>query len=317
MAADAPPPPAPLAPDLTIVESRVYRGPQHLVLRAGDPPRRRPRRPRGLPHRHPARVHRPARRAAARAETARLLPGPRRRLRRAAARGHLAGPRRRARRAPAAAGGRPRPVARQDPRRQGPARASTTSSTATPTRRSASPPAGSRCGSSTTSSQHEEGFDFARGARRLPPARAERTAFGPSTAAILEEAVSRDIPCIRLNSGSPRAARAGRAPAADPRHDDVEDRGAGRRHRRRQGPHHQAARLGRAPGAQAGVGAHRPTGRWPPRERIGYPVVVKPLDGNHGRGVCLDLQSTGEVRRRPSTSPRASRSAARSSSSRS
>ena len=24
-------------------------------------------------------------------------------------------------------------------------------------------------------------------------------------------------------------------------------------------------------------------------ERIGYPVVVKPLDGNHGRGVCLDL----------------------------
>ena len=31
-------------------------------------------------------------------------------------------------------------------------------------------------------------------------------------------------------------------------------------------------------------------------ERIGYPVVVKPLDGNHGRGVCLDLQSAEEVR---------------------
>ena len=31
---------------------------------------------------------------------------------------------------------------------------------------------------------------------------AERTAFGPSTAAIVEEAVSRDIPCIRLNSAS-------------------------------------------------------------------------------------------------------------------
>ena len=30
-------------------------------------------------------------------------------------------------------------------------------------------------------------------------------------------------------------------------------------------------------------------------ERIGYPVVVKPLDGNHGRGVCLDL---AERRRR-------------------
>ena len=35
--------------------------------------------------------------------------------------------------------------------------------------------------------------------------------------------------------------------------------------------------------------------RWP-RRRIGFPVVVKPLDGNHGRGVCLDLQSEDEVR---------------------
>ncbi|MGH3345963.1 MAG: cyanophycin synthetase, partial [Nocardioides sp.] len=30
--------------------------------------------------------------------------------------------------------------------------------------------------------------------------------------------------------------------------------------------------------------------------RIGYPVVVKPLDGNHGRGVCLDLQDDAAVR---------------------
>jgi cyanophycin synthetase len=25
--------------------------------------------------------------------------------------------------------------------------------------------------------------------------------------------------------------------------------------------------------------------------RISYPVVLKPLDGNHGRGVMLDLRS--------------------------
>ena len=31
-------------------------------------------------------------------------------------------------------------------------------------------------------------------------------------------------------------------------------------------------------------------------ERIGYPVVVKPLDGNHGRGVCLDLRDEAAVR---------------------
>lgn len=31
-------------------------------------------------------------------------------------------------------------------------------------------------------------------------------------------------------------------------------------------------------------------------ERIGYPVVVKPSDGNHGRGVSINLQSEQEVR---------------------
>ncbi len=31
-------------------------------------------------------------------------------------------------------------------------------------------------------------------------------------------------------------------------------------------------------------------------KRIGYPVVIKPLDGNHGRGVCLDLQDERDVR---------------------
>ncbi|MFC1457445.1 cyanophycin synthetase [Microvirga arabica] len=32
-------------------------------------------------------------------------------------------------------------------------------------------------------------------------------------------------------------------------------------------------------------------------ERIGYPVVVKPLDGNHGRGVSIDLSTPEEVTR--------------------
>jgi cyanophycin synthetase len=30
--------------------------------------------------------------------------------------------------------------------------------------------------------------------------------------------------------------------------------------------------------------------------RIGYPVVLKPLDGNHGRGVCINLTSDDVVR---------------------
>jgi len=30
--------------------------------------------------------------------------------------------------------------------------------------------------------------------------------------------------------------------------------------------------------------------------RIGYPVVMKPLDGNHGRGVCINLKDDDEIR---------------------
>ena len=49
--------------------------------------------------------------------------------------------------------------------------------------------------------QEEEGFDFADELEQFLT-RAERTAFGPSTGAILEEAVSRDIPFIRLKAAA-------------------------------------------------------------------------------------------------------------------
>ena len=39
-------------------------------------------------------------------------------------------------------------------------------------------------------------------------------------------------------------------------------------------------------------------------DRIGYPVVVKPLDGNHGRGVILDLTDHDGGPRPASRSPR-------------
>ncbi|MEP6817408.1 MAG: cyanophycin synthetase, partial [Marmoricola sp.] len=49
--------------------------------------------------------------------------------------------------------------------------------------------------------QHDQDFDF-EGELESFILRAERTAFGPSTQAILDEAVSRDIPWIRLNQHS-------------------------------------------------------------------------------------------------------------------
>ena len=56
-------------------------------------------------------------------------------------------------------------------------------------------------------------------------------------------------------------ARPGRPRQADPRHDDLDDVRDRGRHRLRQGPHHPAARRRRPPGPQAGHRAHRGPGR--------------------------------------------------------
>ena len=62
--------------------------------------------------------------------------------------------------------------------------------------------------------------------------RAERTAFGPSTQAILDEAVSRDIPFIRLSEGSLVQLGQGVHQQRIRADDDVEHRSARGRHRR-------------------------------------------------------------------------------------
>ncbi|MFQ6172497.1 cyanophycin synthetase [Oryzobacter sp. R7] len=142
--------------------------------------------------------------------------------------------------------------------------------------------------------QEEEGFDFAEELEAFLT-RAERTAFGPSTAAILEEAVSRDIPFIRLNTGSLvqlgqgvhqqriRATMTSKTGALAV--DIAGDKDMTTRLLGSAGlpvPKQETVRS--ADGAAAAA------------RRIGFPVVVKPLDGNHGRGVVLDLQSEDAVR---------------------
>ncbi len=125
--------------------------------------------------------------------------------------------------------------------------------------------------------------------------RAERTAFGPSTQAILDEAVSRDIPWIRLNQYSlvqlgqgvhAKRIRATMTSATSAIAVDVaSDKDLTTRLLGAAGlpvPKQESVRS-----ADQAVSAAR---------RIGYPVVVKPLDGNHGRGVCLDLQDEADVR---------------------
>ena len=125
--------------------------------------------------------------------------------------------------------------------------------------------------------------------------RAERTAFGPSTQAILDEAVSRDIPWIRLNQYSlvqlgqgvhAKRIRATMTSATSAIAVDIaSDKDLTTRLLGAAGlpvPKQESVRT-----VDQAVRA---------ADRIGYPVVLKPLDGNHGRGVCLDLQGDDEVR---------------------
>jgi cyanophycin synthetase len=124
---------------------------------------------------------------------------------------------------------------------------------------------------------------------------AERLAFGPSTQALIDEAASRDIPYMRLDRFS--LIQLG------------------------QGVHHQRIRAtmtSRTAGIAVDIASDKKltnrlldsAGLPVPRSeviaeedeavaaarRLGYPVVVKPLDGNHGRGVALDLRDEDAVR---------------------
>ena len=137
-------------------------------------------------------------------------------------------------------------------------------------------------------------FDFAAELEDLIHA-AERLAFGPSTQALLDEAALRDIPFMRLDRYS--LVQLG------------------------QGVHQQRIRAtmtSRTSGIAVDIASDKKltnrlldaAGLPVPRSevvgsedeavaaarRLGYPCVVKPLDGNHGRGVALDLRDEAAVR---------------------
>ena len=291
---DRPTPTGPAAPDLRIVESRVYRGGNiwsydpsiHLVVDLGVLE--------GYPtDTLPGFTDR----------LVELLPGLENhtcskgvqgRLRRAAARGHLARPRRPST-SPCSCSRRP----------------ATTSAAARPAQVKgrtgvynviygytneevgAGGRARSPCAWSTTSCRRRRASTSPTELETFLT-RAERTAFGPSTGAILEEAVSRDIPFIRLNSGSLvqlgqgvhqqriRATMTSKTGALAV--DIAGDKDMTTKLLGSAGlpvPKQETVRS-----AEGAVAAAR---------RIGFPVVVKPLDGNHGRGVCLNLESDDEV----------------------
>src|SRR5919106_494407 len=125
---------------------------------------------------------------------------------------------------------------------------------------------------------------------------AERRAFGPSTQAIIDEAAARDIPYMRLNEQS--LVQLGQ--------------GAYQKRIRATMTSSTAALAVDIAGDKkltnqllAAAGLPTPRSEVVRSEdeavtaarRIGFPVVVKPLDGNHGRGVSLDVRTERDVRR--------------------
>jgi cyanophycin synthetase len=124
---------------------------------------------------------------------------------------------------------------------------------------------------------------------------AERRAFGPSTQAILDEAASRDIPFIRLNEQSlvqlgqgkyQQRIRATMTSMTSALAVDIA----------------QDKKLTNQLLASAGLPVPRSDvvrsadDAVAAAKRIGYPVVTKPLDGNHGRGVGIGIRSDRAVR---------------------
>jgi len=136
---------------------------------------------------------------------------------------------------------------------------------------------------------------------------AERQAFGPSTQALIDEAVSRDIPYIRLDRFSLvqlgqgvhqqriRATMTSRTAAIAV--DIASDKSLTNRLL-------DSAGLP-VPRSEVVVAEDQAVAA---AKRIGYPCVVKPLDGNHGRGVALDLRDEAAVRAAFPTAHRESRS---------
>ena len=237
---------------------------------------------------------------AARPAGALVLARPPRRLRRAAQRGHLARARRRARRARAAAGRRPRHPARQDPPGQGPERAATTSSTGTSTRQVGLAAARLAVRLVNHLVQADPELDWDAGARGVHPAR------GAHRVRPVDAGDHRRgrLPRHPLDPAQPAlagAARPGRAPEADPGHDDLGDQRDRGRRRLRQGPHHPAAGRRRAAGAQAGVGAHRRPGR---RGRPSGSATPS----SSSRSTATTAAASASTSRTPTTCARRSRS---------
>ncbi len=123
---------------------------------------------------------------------------------------------------------------------------------------------------------------------------AQRKEFGPSTGSLVRAAQDRDIPWIRLNEGSlvqfghgKYQQRIQATITSETRHIAVEiscDK---------EDTHNLLSDLGLPVPLQRIVYSAEEAVR--AAHKIGFPVVVKPLDANHGRGVSINLTKNEEI----------------------
>lgn len=142
----------------------------------------------------------------------------------------------------------------------------------------------------------EPDFDFVHEHEEKVIKLAERFAYGPSTGAIVHEANRRGIPVLRLDSrrslvqlGHGKYQRRIWATVTSETGNIAVDVASNKELTNRllheigiPVPRSQIVRS-----ADQAVSA---------AARLGYPVVIKPLDGNHGRGVFVNLADEGEIR---------------------
>ena len=283
-------------PDLAIVETRVYRGANVWSYEQVDPPRGRPRLARAVPDatRSPASpttwsrccracASTPARAGAAAASSSgsTRAPGsatspstPRWRCSRSVGHDIRRGKTRQVK-------GQPGPLQHHLRLRRRAGR---------PRRRRGSPYAWS-----TTSSRPTRSFDWEAERDGVHPARRAHRVRSLDPGDRRRGRLPRH-PVDPAQPALPGPARPGRPRQADPRHDDLGDvaRSRSTSPPTRTSPPGCSAPPGcRCPSRSRCAPRTRPS---PPPSGSATPSCVKPLDGNHGRGVCLDLQDEDDVR---------------------
>ena len=141
----------------------------------------------------------------------------------------------------------------------------------------------------------EDDFDFRYELERLIRG-AERRAFGPSTASLVRAAESRDIPWIRLSEQSlvqfghgHLQKRIQATVTSETRHIAVSIASD------KELTNQILGDLGLPVPKQVSV--YGPEDAVRAARRLGYPVVVKPLDANHGRGVSIGLTDDAQVQK--------------------